>query len=145
MSDKPQSKTERTKLERALLVLNKARHASSLEIDGLREAIRAAEMAFREGVDKKNRLDLASREKQRQLRDMVGSVSPPVEGPVCWCCSCVHQSKKHEGCKACWLRDDVQDWIDKKDGLLYRDHGVGFLCPPRERPQCPGWEPLTAP
>jgi hypothetical protein len=141
MSDKPQSKAERIKLERALRNLNKARHASSLEIDVLREAVRAAERTFHEWVNKKNRLDLDSRKLQQQLRDMIGPVAPSAEKPACWCCSCIHQSAKQEGCKACWLRDDVQQWIDKKDGLIHQDHGVGFLCPPTDRPQCPGWEP----
>ena len=75
MSDNPQTKTDRTKLERALRNLNKARHASSLEIDVLREAVRAAERTFHEWVNKKNQLELDSRRLQQQLRDMIGPVA----------------------------------------------------------------------
>ena len=65
--------------------------------------------------------------------------------PKCWCCSCANQSQKHEGCKACWVRDDVQGWIDTLKGMapknqMREDHGTGFGCPAPDRDQCPGWE-----
>lgn len=76
---------------------------------------------------------------QSELRSIIGPVPAPDVKPGCWCCSCVHQSAKHEGCKMCHIRDDVQAWLDNTDSGM--DHGTGFLCPKPDRDRCPGWEP----
>lgn len=133
------SKAKRRSIEARIRRLRKDVHHLRLETKALREESRRllqqAETNERSAGVKVTRASTL----EDELRSIIGLVTVPDPPPKCWCCSCVNQSARHEGCKACWFRDDVQQWLDRKGETA--DHETGFACPLPGEQRCPGWEP----